>query len=62
MAEAWDTVNKSKGTLDDVAVEDAWIATCATVGPNQEDTTFTPQQWLKVRDTILAEIATKNGK
>jgi hypothetical protein len=62
MAEAWESVNKSKGTRDDCAVEDAWIATCATVGPNQEDTTFTPQQWLKVRDTILADFATKNGK
>jgi hypothetical protein len=57
-AEAWAAVSDPavKKTLDDGAIEDAWITAAAAIAPGIEDAAVTPEQWVKVRDAVLADI------
>lgn len=55
--DAWNYVLANKGDNEDGVVEDAWIAACKEVGGEREEETFTGNEWAKIRDIVLKDIA-----
>jgi hypothetical protein len=54
---AWDYVCAHKGDNEDQVVEEAWIDACAEVGGDKDEDKFTPEEWAKVRDATLSDLA-----
>lgn len=54
---AWEYVNEHKGETTDTDVEEAWIAACGEVGENKDEDKFTEEDWAKVRDITLKDLA-----
>lgn len=55
--EAWDFVCAHKGDNEDQVVEEAWIDACAEVCGDKDDDKFTPEEWAKIRDVTLKDLA-----
>jgi chemotaxis protein histidine kinase CheA len=55
--EAWEFVTANKGDNTDSAIEEAWIAACNEVGEDKDDDDFTNEEWAKVRDVIIRDLA-----
>jgi hypothetical protein len=55
--DAWAYVIANKGENDDGVVEEAWIDACKEVGGEREEETFTGNEWAKIRDIVLKDIA-----
>lgn len=56
--EAWEFVCEHKGGNSDTDVEEAWIAACDEVfGEDTDEDDATKEQWAKVRDIIIRDLA-----
>lgn len=59
---AWEFVNSVKGGTTDQDMTDTWIAACQEVsGGTRPDSTFTPEEWAKVRDIVIRDLDLKVG-
>lgn len=54
---AWEFVCENKGDNSDSDVEDAWIAACNEVGEDKDEDDFTEEEWAKVRDIVIRDLA-----
>jgi hypothetical protein len=55
--EAWNYVNEKKGGNTDDAISEAWIAACAEVGGEKEESEFTPTDWASVQKIVERDLA-----
>lgn len=55
--EAWEFVNAHKGDNEDSVVEESWISACGEVLGDRNEDVATPEDWAKVRDTALKDLA-----
>lgn len=54
---AWEHIFSVKGETTDGDVEGAWLAACGEVGENKDEDKFTEEDWAKVRDIVLKDLA-----
>lgn len=56
-ADAWEFVCANKGDNEDSVVEESWLAACGEVLNDRDQDTATPEEWAKIRDTALKDLA-----
>lgn len=55
--EAWEFVCASKGDNEDSVVEESWLSACTEVLGERDQDTTTPEEWAKIRDIALKDLA-----
>ena len=55
--EAWDFVISRKGGNEDKVVEETWLAACGEIGAGRTEDKFTPQDWAKIRNIVVRDLA-----
>lgn len=55
--EAWEFVCANKGENEDTVVEESWLSACTEVLGERDQDTTTPEEWAKIRDIALKDLA-----
>lgn len=55
--DAWEFVCANKGDNEDSVVEESWLSACGEVLNDRDQDTATPEEWAKIRDTALKDLA-----
>lgn len=55
--DGWNYVNENKGSNEDKVIEDAWLAACKEIGGDNDQDTFTGEQWAAIRDVVIRDLS-----